>query len=381
MTVRYWIEMEPQEFFDEREIPHLRYFLCHQDLVDWKLHVARKVHGIYGPPGFSLAVLSQAPSQPNDTFLPLQGRLFAYNRMKGGIMSEIALESWAWYGLTWISQIMLRGSLKKLKLDDYLMVIIMAVRVSYLKGNVAQCSAATNHLITNAVLNVSSDIMIILIPMPVFLQSQLALKKKFILIGVFALGSFTILSAILNKFHSFKNPFDSQWIFWYIRESSTAIIVANLPLTWTVFRRLFNLGSFNDSEYSYKMRSAKLGSRSLFHTTHPCTQARDYMKQGKADGDDLNGSEEHIAQSYGISLKIYQRHDVQISSEQAPQGKRGKWSIETLPDGFITTTVIEGGQPRSVFHAAITGDTADAAIAETSLADSSYPVANIASGV
>lgn len=128
------------------------------------------------------------------------------------------------------------------------------------------------------------------------------------------------------------------------------------------------------------MRSAKLGSGSLFHNTHPCTQTRNCMKQGEADGDDLNGSEEHIAQSYGISLKIYQRHDVQISSEQAPQGKRGKWSIETLPDG-VTTTIIKGGQLCSVIHAANTGETADAAITETSSADSSYPVANITPGV
>ncbi|GAO13632.1 hypothetical protein UVI_02017410 [Ustilaginoidea virens] len=58
--------------------------------------------------------------------------------------------------------------------------------------NSTQCSAATNHLITNAVLNISSDLMIILIPMPVFLQSRLALKKKLILTGVFALGGFTV---------------------------------------------------------------------------------------------------------------------------------------------------------------------------------------------
>lgn len=47
-------------------------------------------------------------------------------------------------------------------------------------------------MITNAVLNISSDIMIILIPMPVFLQSQLALKRKMILCGVFALGAFSV---------------------------------------------------------------------------------------------------------------------------------------------------------------------------------------------
>ncbi|KAG5980172.1 hypothetical protein E4U55_004313 [Claviceps digitariae] len=199
--------------------------------------------------------------------------------------------------------------------------------------------------------------------------------------SVFALGIFTILSAILNKFHSFKNPFDSEWIFWYIRESSTAIIVANLPFTWTVFRRLFNLGSFNNGEHSSKMRSAKLGSASLYHATNPRTQTRSYIKQGDANGDDVNGSEENIAQSYGISLKIYQRHDVQISSERAPQGKRSKWSIETLPDGFTTTTVIKGGQPRSFFHAGDAGDTADTANADTSSADSSYPVVDVTQGV
>ena len=55
-----------------------------------------------------------------------------------------------------------------------------------------QCSAATNHLITNTVFNISSDVMIILIPMPLFLKSQISIKKKVILCGVFALGTFTV---------------------------------------------------------------------------------------------------------------------------------------------------------------------------------------------
>jgi len=56
----------------------------------------------------------------------------------------------------------------------------------------AQCSAATNHLITNAVLNISSDIMIICIPLPMLIQSQLPLKRKAVLCVVFALGVFTV---------------------------------------------------------------------------------------------------------------------------------------------------------------------------------------------
>ncbi|KAH6976685.1 hypothetical protein EDB80DRAFT_594023 [Ilyonectria destructans] len=109
----------------------------------------------------------------------------------------------------------------------------------------AQCSAATHHLITNAVLNISSDLMIIMIPMPMLISSTLPLKKKAVLCGVFALGLFTILSAVLNKVYSFTDPYGSDWTFWYIRELSTAVIIANLPYMWSLCRRLFNLSSFN----------------------------------------------------------------------------------------------------------------------------------------
>jgi hypothetical protein len=62
-----------------------------------------------------------------------------------------------------------------------------------------QCSAATNHLITNAVFNISTDIMIILIPMPIFVQSRITLQRKLILCSVFALGGFTVGSPSHNR--------------------------------------------------------------------------------------------------------------------------------------------------------------------------------------
>jgi hypothetical protein len=55
-----------------------------------------------------------------------------------------------------------------------------------------QCSAATNHLITNAVLNLSSDLMIIAIPLPLLFKVKLPKKNKAILIGVFLIGTFTV---------------------------------------------------------------------------------------------------------------------------------------------------------------------------------------------
>lgn len=184
-----------------------------------------------------------------------------------------------------------------------------------------------------------------------------------------------ILSSILNKFYSFNEPFGSQWTFWYIRESSTAIIVTNLPLTWTVFRRLFNLRSFNNSEYSSKSRSRHPGSTMRSHgQTHDRTFNRDYIRQRDAD-DPLADSQEEINKGYGISLKIYQRHDVQISSEPAPAREghhdHHQPSNESLSDGLTTT--IQGGLPQSFLH--------DPDIGEELPPERTCPTVKAASGV
>ena len=57
------------------------------------------------------------------------------------------------------------------------------------------------------------------------------------------------MCAILSKYYSFTNPFSAQWTFWYIREASTALLVANMPMCWSLMRRLFNIRSFNNSSY------------------------------------------------------------------------------------------------------------------------------------
>ncbi|KAF1966382.1 hypothetical protein BU23DRAFT_663298 [Bimuria novae-zelandiae CBS 107.79] len=112
-----------------------------------------------------------------------------------------------------------------------------------------QCSAATNHLITNAVLNISSDLMILAIPMPLLFKVKLPLKNKAILIGLFLIGTFNIIAAVLNKYYSFKHPFGSEWPMWYLRESYTAFLCANLPLTYPLVQRIFRLRNWSHNSY------------------------------------------------------------------------------------------------------------------------------------
>jgi hypothetical protein len=108
-----------------------------------------------------------------------------------------------------------------------------------------QCSAATDHLITNAVFNISSDLIMLVIGFSLFIRSTLPFDRKLIMACIFGLGIFVVLAAVLNKYYSFTHPFGSQWTFWYVRESSTAMVVANLPFCWTLLRRMFKLDAFN----------------------------------------------------------------------------------------------------------------------------------------
>lgn len=104
-----------------------------------------------------------------------------------------------------------------------------------------QCNAATNHLITNAVFNISSDIFMLAIALPMFLKLRISWDKKAPIVMIFSLGIFVIIAAILNKVYSFSQPFGSEWTHWYVRESSTALLVCNLPFCWIFVRRIYKL--------------------------------------------------------------------------------------------------------------------------------------------
>lgn len=111
----------------------------------------------------------------------------------------------------------------------------------------SQCNTLIDHRITKAVFNISSDVIMLLIALQMLIRSLLPIKRKIILLGIFSLGIFVIAASIINSYTSFSKPYGSTWMYWYVRESSTAILVANLPFTWTILRDVFALGDFNEN--------------------------------------------------------------------------------------------------------------------------------------
>lgn len=111
----------------------------------------------------------------------------------------------------------------------------------------AQCNTLVHHRITKAVFNISSDLIMLCIALQMLIRSTLPWRKKLVLCGIFSLGIFVISAAALNSYYSFKYPYGGTWMFWYVRESSMAIIVANIPFTWTILRELFEVGDFDEN--------------------------------------------------------------------------------------------------------------------------------------
>lgn len=149
-----------------------------------------------------------------------------------------------------------------------------------------QCTTALHHLILNLAFNMSSDLMIMSIPIPMILKAHMDLKRKVLLVFPFSLGIFTIACAIASKHLSFTQPFSADWVFWYTRESSTAMLVVNTPYTWPLIRRIFNLKSFfGESDHGMSLNGAS--QRGASNATAQSMQKHDRSSRffaGRKDG-------------------------------------------------------------------------------------------------
>ncbi|KAL4727804.1 hypothetical protein ACLX1H_004493 [Fusarium chlamydosporum] len=121
----------------------------------------------------------------------------------------------------------------------------------------------------------------------------------------------------MSKIYSLGDPYGTEWSYWYIREVSTAVIAANLPLTWTLLQRVFRLGSFS-ARYGYGKSSNQRtgeGGTSRFRSAYGNLSSMDrrpkrptYVEPGMS----LNDSQEEI-NGKDIPLKIYQKNEVTVN--------------------------------------------------------------------
>ncbi|KAL4972925.1 hypothetical protein BDW66DRAFT_113418 [Aspergillus desertorum] len=195
-----------------------------------------------------------------------------------------------------------------------------------------QCAVYTNHVIITLVLNISTDIMIMAIPLPLLIRAKLSMSKKLTLCALFSLGAFVILCSILSKYYSISSPYGMKWIDWYLREAATAVIVANIPQTWTLFRRLFNFKAFLQHSSCNRSRSksgTRYGNRFDSSTIH-LSRFRGDKSQARSIIDHTE-SGEHINHEPPQPLEIWAQHQFHVTNEMDEE--RTSTSSSSLSQG------------------------------------------------
>jgi len=208
----------------------------------------------------------------------------------------------------------------------------------------AQCNTALHHLITNAVFNLSSDLILLCIAIPMFLRTQMPARKKAALISIFSLGIFVIISATLSKYSSFTNPYSANWSYWYARESSTSMLVANIPFVYTLMRRVFNLRSLDSTNaYGSRTRSKRTGGHTANTANGTVRDRMNTLLSRNRDDDEAAILEPNQSNPFTAMTGITKEVGVTFVSRPAwlDEAKGGKGNMVTITAGEVSERDIE----------------------------------------
>ncbi|KAI5777615.1 hypothetical protein EDC01DRAFT_623782 [Geopyxis carbonaria] len=222
-----------------------------------------------------------------------------------------------------------------------------------------QCTQGLAKHIVILITNVSTDVLLISIPLPIFLASTMPLYRKVIISLLFGAGLFVTVAAILRSSFVFQDLYSSVLMAqWAARESCVGFVVNNAPMLSPLIKRLrhkitghdpnakpFNTKDVFSTFHSRSRRKAQKGGAYTFTTT-----------MGGPDGDDddaaferaelakqaalrpptsesTTGMTRGIRVDYEVELQ-YQNHDLPPTPPSLPQQLRKKGSEEGSEDGM-----------------------------------------------
>ncbi|KAL3495295.1 hypothetical protein BJX62DRAFT_196525, partial [Aspergillus germanicus] len=113
----------------------------------------------------------------------------------------------------------------------------------------------------NASMNITTDLTLLVLPMPLISQLHLPKRQKFALLAVFALGGLVVITSILrlSSLRTVAKSNDTSWsnvaaAYWTAAECNVAIICACLPflrpLVSRIFPRFLSTGNSYNNRYT-----------------------------------------------------------------------------------------------------------------------------------
>ncbi|KAJ5742487.1 uncharacterized protein N7511_011506 [Penicillium nucicola] len=141
-------------------------------------------------------------------------------------------------------------------------------------GNHCQPAVAKIHIYFTVLLNVTTDIYLMSVPIPIIITSRMKWREKAPLIVLFSGGLFVITAGILRCVGGANSA--EEGASWGRRESFVAVAIGNLPMIYPLVRRIARKARScvrQNISQSYP-RYPLSDSASQYHN-HPVTQSRD----------------------------------------------------------------------------------------------------------
>jgi hypothetical protein len=225
------------------------------------------------------------------------------------------------------------------------------MRLPKLTPSSDQCSSYQHYEIANGAMSISCDIFILIVAMPILMAVRLPTRQKFVLLLLFGLGGFVIIAAVLTKIYCLVPSLISYvYMNWYFREATVAMLVTNLPLSWSLIRDIFpGLKRWsNGGESAFVPDTWPRSSR-----THSATKIRgrdlmldsyDRFNWNEKDVHTNNTSESHegTTDDYAIEddRNIHVQSDVTVNVERGLGGEVSRvWDWNGNPDHVSTTHI------------------------------------------
>ncbi|EFQ30181.1 uncharacterized protein GLRG_05325 [Colletotrichum graminicola M1.001] len=102
-----------------------------------------------------------------------------------------------------------------------------------------QCATLERYAILQGFFNITSDVLMLLVPLPLVSRMRISWRQKAVLVFIFSLGLCVVVAALLTKIFNLRDPYSPEYMLWYVREASVAMCVSNLPLVWPLLREWF----------------------------------------------------------------------------------------------------------------------------------------------
>ncbi|OAQ67598.1 hypothetical protein VFPPC_13550 [Pochonia chlamydosporia 170] len=236
-----------------------------------------------------------------------------------------------------------------------------------------QCYNYAHYEIVQGSFNITGDIAMLLIAIPLIISLHVTIQQKIILLLIFGMGGFVIVASILTKLYCLVPALISYvYMSWYFREASVAVYVTNIPLVWPLVRDVgkclgVTLASrSNGSRYGtsshHGQRGRRLDSNSRVRTTDKDLEMNSFHRATKAelaggvDGRSEsqeringNGNSEQlrdIDERSGMKIKREVTYTVEsVSADDLPDGRVWAFSVADPVDAGnrnagVSTTVM-----------------------------------------